>query len=124
VMVRAKLGSVDYRVRLRDGRELHVSPRRYLTAEQEREMSGQPDLILQLAHHIGRELAARGHGDAQVFVDARVSLNGRKPALLIEPEVNLLEVRDGLARAAWIRGEPGDEPIRLEPAQRVAQVVR
>ena len=51
VMVREKNGSVTYRVRWRDHpREVEVPPSKYLTGHQEREMSGQPDLILQLAH--------------------------------------------------------------------------
>ncbi len=124
VMLRSKYGSITYRVRLRDGRELFVNPRKYLSSEQEREMSGQPDLILQLAHHIHHELEARGHGDAQVFVDAWVSLNGRKPARLIDPHVDLVRVDDGLGLASWITPEPRDEPIRLEPASSLVAVVR
>jgi hypothetical protein len=124
VMLRSKFGSISYRVRLRDGRELFVNPRKYLSSEQEREMSGQPDLILQLAQHVHGELAARGHGDAQVFVDAWVSLNGRKPARLIDPRVDLARVSDGLGFASWITPEPRDEPVRLEPAHSLVAVVK
>ena len=60
VMARAKNGSVTFIVRdPRDGRQWHVSPAKYLTRIQEREMAVQPDLILQLAHHIAREFEAR-----------------------------------------------------------------
>jgi hypothetical protein len=122
VMLRSKYGSITYRVRLLDGREFEVNPRKYLSSEQEREMSGQPDLILQLAHHIHDELGARGYRDAQVFVDAWVSLNGRRPARLIDPHVDLARVSDGLALCPWITPEPRGEPPRLEPTSSVVAV--
>ena len=115
VMVREKNGSVSYRVRLPDGREQLISPRRYLTRDQEREMSGQPDLILQLAHHIARDFRARGQGEVEVYVDALVSLNGRPPARLIERTVNLAAIEDTLAKAPWILPAPATKPILLRP---------
>jgi hypothetical protein len=115
VMVREKNGSVTYRVRLPSGREKLVSPRRYLTSDQEREMCGQPDLIVQLARHIARDYGERGLGEVEVYVDALVSLNGRPPAPLIDPSVNLLEIEDGLARAGWILAAPTSKPIILRP---------
>jgi hypothetical protein len=107
VMVREKNGSITYVVKQKQtGRIWHVSPRRYLTPLQEREMSSQPDLILQLAHHIERDFAKLGHGPVEVRADALVSLNGRRIERLIDPEVNLLEVRDGIGRAHWILAAP------------------
>jgi hypothetical protein len=53
VMVRAKGGGTTFAVHsARTNHTWHVSPRDYLTQMQENEMSSQPDLILQLAHHI------------------------------------------------------------------------
>jgi len=116
VMVREKNGSVTFIVRdKRSGRSLHVSPSRYLTALQEREMSGQPDLILQLAHHIRADFAARLHGDVEVRVDALVSLNGRRMRALIDPNVDLSAIRDGLAPASWITAAPAEPPPRIRP---------
>jgi hypothetical protein len=115
VMVREKNGSVSYRVRLAGGREQLVSPRRYLTGDQEREMCGQPDLILQLARHIARDYQRRGFGEVEVYVDAVVSLNGRPPAPLIDPAVNLARVPDGIAQAPWILPAPKTKPISLRP---------
>jgi hypothetical protein len=113
VMVREKNGAVTYRVRaVATGREIFVSPRRYLTRHQEREMSGQPDLILQLAHHVARDLEARFGGPVEVRADTLVSLNGRAPRPLVDPTVDLTTVRDGLARAEWILGVPGEPPPR------------
>ena len=113
VLIREKNGAVTYVVTRADGRREFVEPRRYLTEAQAREMSGQPDLILQLAHHIADEFAARGHGPVQVRVEASVSLNGRRPKLLIDPAIDLAQVEDGIGVAAWILPEPNEPPIRL-----------
>jgi vitamin K-dependent gamma-carboxylase len=114
VMVRAKNGSVTYLVDTAErDRPIYVSPSRYLTSHQEREMSGQPDLILQLAHHIGREYQAEGFSDVEVRADNWVSLNGRPPQPMIDPDVDLMTVDDGVGRADWILPGPTDDPIRL-----------
>lgn len=114
VKVRAKRGSVTYRVTLPDAaRSVLVNPRRYLTPYQAQEMASQPDLILQLAHHIARDFERRGHSRVEVRVDAIASLNGRAAAPLVDPEVNLVSVRDGLGQADWILPAPDSPPLRM-----------
>ncbi len=116
VMVREKNGSITYVVRRKsDGRTWYVPPSRYLTAIQERELSGQPDLILQLAHHVQRDFERHGNGPVEVRVEALVSLNGRRSALLIDPRVDLTQVRDGFARASWILPAPIEPPPHIRP---------
>ena len=80
-------------------------------------MSGQPDLILQLAHHIHAELEREGHGDFEVRVDALVSLNGRAPEPLIDPDVDLTREQDGVAPADWILPAPEGPPVLLVPSR-------
>ena len=114
VMVREKNGAITYRVRWRGrDRPLHVPPTRYLTDHQAREFSGQPDMILQLAHHIGGDYRARGHEDVQVYVDAIVSLNGRSPHAMIDPNVDLMTLEDGVGAAPWIMPAPSEPPPHL-----------
>jgi vitamin K-dependent gamma-carboxylase len=113
VMVREKNGAVLYRVTLPDGREHHVTPTRYLTRHQEREMTGQPDLILALAHHIRDDYAERGVAPVEVRVDALSSLNGRAPSRLIDPSIDLCTVQDGLAPAPWVLPRPDVAPVKL-----------
>lgn len=108
VMVREKNASVTYHVRNpATGRQWQVSPHRYLTWRQANEMSGQPDLILQLAHHVAADFARRGHPGVEVRAEVWASLNGRPPALLLDPERNLAAIEDGLAPADWITRAPG-----------------
>jgi hypothetical protein len=92
-----------------------VSPARYLTDIQEREMSGQPDLILALAHHVRDDFERRGKGPVEVRVEALVSLNGRRLAPLIDPSVDLATVPDGLAPARFILPAPTEPPPELKP---------
>ena len=114
VMAREKNGSVTYLVEsARAGRTWYVDPRKYLTERQERELSGQPDLVLQLAHHIAGDFRARGHDDVRVRAEAIVSLNGRAGTPMIDPSVDLAGVEDGLGKAAWILPEPHGPPIHL-----------
>jgi hypothetical protein len=114
VMVREKNGSTTFLVRQKQtGRTWQVSPHNYLTRLQEREMSSQPDLILQLARHIHDDFVRRGLGPVAVYADAWSSLNGRPMARLIDPAVDLSQVDDGLAHAAWILPSPQQPPPHL-----------
>ncbi|MEO0575415.1 MAG: HTTM domain-containing protein [Pseudomonadota bacterium] len=123
VMLREKSGSLRYRVILDDERDVVlVSPYEYLTEQQYREMAGQPDLILQLAHHIQHDYQQRGFSMVEVYADSWVSLNGRAARRMIDPAVNLAAVQDGLAIARWIEPAPTElpplqKPLRLEAKQ-------
>jgi vitamin K-dependent gamma-carboxylase len=114
VMIREKHGSVTFIAELDGGKRLEIPPSAYLTWRQEREMAGQPDLILQLARRIGADLAAQGHRDVRVHAMTSVSLNGRAPAPLIDPSVDLLRVRD-LGARDWVLEEPHSEPPVIRP---------
>ena len=109
VMVREKSGSLAYRVTLPQGRVVVVGPHDLLTHRQANEMIGQPDLILQLAHHIRDDFAARGQV-VQVRADALVSLNARRATRFVDPDVDLARVRDTLGRPSWILPAPSLPP--------------
>jgi hypothetical protein len=116
VMVREKNGSVTFYVRQKStGREFEIAPRRYLTQAQEREMSGQPDLILQFAHFLREDFARRGFGPVSVRADALVSLNGRPMARMIDPDTDLTLVEDGLAKARFVLPAPSAAPPLIRP---------
>jgi len=116
VMLRAKGGSTTFVVRQREtGRIVHVNPRQYLTGMQETEMSSQPDLIVQLAHHIATDVTEMGFGPVEVFADSRVSLNGRRGVRFIDPKVDLTQVRDGLRLGRIVLPPPVQEPPHTRP---------
>lgn len=123
VMLRAKHGSVTFHVTQKaTGRTWQVSPHDYLLWRQAHEMAGQPDLILQLAHHIAEDFQGRGFGAVEVRAETAVSLNGRRPAPLVDPTVDLAQVEDRWAPAAWLTPRPETPPIQLRPA--VAEAAR
>ena len=97
------------------GREWQISPSQYLTRQQEREMAVQPDLILQLAHHIARDFARNGHPGVEVRADARASLNGRRAERLIDPAIDLSREADGIRGKRWITQAPSEAPPHLRP---------
>ena len=117
VMVREKNGAITYRVTLKDsGRTYEVNPLDYLTWRQFSDMSGQPDLIVQLGKHIAWDFERRGFGPVEVRVDAWVSLNGRRPALLLDPDADLTQIEIGWGTADWIRPMPDEPPPQLTKA--------
>lgn len=110
VMLREKMGSITYRVERPDGREVHVNPKRYLTWRQLAEMSGQPGMIRQLAHHVADDYTQRLGARPPVRVDALVSLNGRRPAPLIDPRVDLVRLGPD---QPWILPAPAQPPLQI-----------
>lgn len=116
VMVREKNGSVTFHVRdPRTDRSFTVAPRAYLTRLQEREMSGQPDLILQLAHRIRDDYSKQLGGLVEVRAEALVSLNGRRLSPMVDPSVNLGAIDDGLAPYLWVLPAPNTAPPHVRP---------
>jgi hypothetical protein len=109
VMVMEKDGSVVLHVReAATDRHWDVAPAQYLTRYQTRMMATQPDMILELAHIVADDFRARGVVDPIVTVDAFVSLNGRRRARLIDPDVDLARISDGLGAASWILPYPSE----------------
>jgi hypothetical protein len=65
-------------------------------------MAGQPDMIIQFAHHLAEEKRREGYPNVEVRALVLASLNGRRPQLLIDPAVDLAKVRRSMWPASWI----------------------
>lgn len=114
VMVREKNGSITYHVKHKaSGKVWQVNPLDYLTWRQFSDMSGQPDLIVQLGKHIAWDFQQRGFGEVEVRAEAWVSLNGRPPALLIDPKVDINRVDNSWRVQDWILPKPNTSPVTL-----------
>lgn len=117
VMVRKKNASVTYHLEDKNtGRRWYSRPHEFLDARQEREFGTQPDMVLQLAHHIA-DLERRRGREVRVRAEVWVSLNGRSPLLLIDPAIDLAELSDGIKYAEWILPEPTEQPPLLRPTR-------
>ena len=102
VMVVEKTGHVTFRVKPPGEATRSVFPSAYLTQLQELQMSYQPDMILELAHHIAHEY---GPG-TEVRAEALVSLNGRRSQALVDPAVDLAVQPSSLAHKGWLLPSP------------------
>lgn len=104
VMLVEKIGQATFHIEdPESGRKTEVINGRFLTQFQEKQMSIQPDFILQFAHFLKEEYKKR-HGIQHpiITVDCFVALNGRMSQRLIDPNVNLAEIKDGFLPKKWI----------------------
>ncbi|HYQ73380.1 MAG TPA: HTTM domain-containing protein [Gammaproteobacteria bacterium] len=90
----------------------------YLTQRQIRKMVTRPDMLLQFAHHL-RWIWARENNlpGVAVHVTTAVSLNGRAPVALVDPERDLAATPRNLQPADWIL--PLAEPLPATTLQRL-----
>lgn len=69
--------------------------------EQRRKMRTRPELIVQFAHFLDEEYRGAGIADVEVRAFAEISLKGRPPELLIDPNQDLTEVLTEVKRSLW-----------------------
>ena len=86
-----------------------IGSHRWLTPLQWKQMSTQPDMLLEYAHWVREDEAARGR-DVAVYFDVRVAWNGRPSAALIDSKVDLGRETDTLAPKRWILPAPSTPP--------------
>ena len=92
MMLRAKSGRAAYRVENKEtGNSYTVNLDEYLTVKQKRAVSTKPDVIWQFAQKLKEQFKNDGQ-DVSVFVNCKVSVNGKPFKQLINPEVDLASV--------------------------------
>jgi len=103
VMLMEKAGTAFFYVTdSKTGNRGEVDNSQFLTATQEKMMATQPDLILQYAHIIKREVESRGLEDPIINAEVYVTLNGARSKLFIDPKINLAVVDDSFEHKDWI----------------------
>lgn len=89
MMLRAKTGRATYRVENKEkGKSYIVNLDDYLSPKQKRLASAKPDAIWQFAQKLKQKFNANGQ-DVSVYVNCKVSVNGKPYKPLINPEVDL-----------------------------------
>ncbi len=102
-MLMEKAGYAQFKVKDRKtGKQFLVDNSDFLSQFQEKQMSFQPDFIVEYAHFLGAHFSEQGHQNVEVYVDSYVALNGRLSVPYIDPTINLLEVDDSFARKDFI----------------------
>lgn len=74
----------------------------YLTANQEKVMATQPDMILEFAHHIADDLKTKGWKNPEIRSDVYVTLNGSGTRPFIDSKTNLVSIQDSWKEKQWI----------------------
>jgi vitamin K-dependent gamma-carboxylase-like protein len=101
--LRTKVGEAVFTVTHPEtGQTWTIKPEDYLKSHQLMKMITKPDLILFFAHYLAEEKRREGYDEVEVRAQVMVSLNGRQPQLLIDPNVDLTKERVSLLPARWI----------------------
>jgi len=103
VMLMEKTGYAQFKiVDGQSGKRFYVDNSDFLTAFQEKQMSFQPDFILEYAHFLTEHFSKQGHQNVEVYVESYVSLNGRLSQPFIDPNVNLSVEKESFRHKTWI----------------------
>ena len=103
VMLMEKMGYTSFKIV--DGisnKYFYVDNKDFLTPFQEKQMSFQPDFIIEYAHFLGNHFTLQGHKNIEVYADSFVALNGRRSKRFIDPKVNLMNEKRSLKHYSWI----------------------
>ena len=102
VMLIEKTGYSQFKVVQEDGTRFYVQNDEFLTPFQEKQMSFQPDFILEYAHFLQDHFQAKTGQPVSVFVDSFVALNGRLSQQFIDPDQDLTKIKRGYDNKFWI----------------------
>jgi hypothetical protein len=103
VMLVEKSGHATFYVRdTCSGREGAVVNRDFLNSHQEKQMSFQPDMILQFAHFLAEHYRQQGYCGPEVRAEVHVTWNGRPSQLYIDPRLDLTKIQDGWRQKDWV----------------------
>jgi vitamin K-dependent gamma-carboxylase len=84
------------------GQTWTIKPKDYLKSHQLMKVITKPDLLLHFAQYLAEEKRREGYDNVEVRAHVMVSLNGRQPQLLIDPNVDLTKEQVSLLPARWI----------------------
>ena len=103
VMLTEKTALTNFKIVDRDNQNFfYVNNSDFLTSFQEKQMSFQPDFILEYAHYLGDYFSNSNGDSVQVFADSYVSLNGRKSQKFIDNNMDLYLEKRSLKNKTWI----------------------
>jgi hypothetical protein len=110
VMLMEKKGYTTFKVvNKENNNSFYIMNNNFLTDFQERQMSFQPDFIIEYAHFLGNYYKNIGLNNIEIYADSYVALNGRISKRFIDPKIDLLKQKRGFKNKDWII--PLDEKI-------------
>lgn len=103
VMLMEKAGYAQFIVTdPENGKQIYIKNSDFLTQFQEKQMSFQPDFIVQYAHFLKEFYQQKGIASPEVHVQSFVALNGRLSQPFIDPNIDLAKQHDTFAPKTWI----------------------
>ncbi|XRE41944.1 Vitamin K-dependent gamma-carboxylase [Tenacibaculum discolor] len=112
VMLMEKAGYANFKiVDGETGKFFYVNNADFLTSFQEKQMSFQPDFILEYAHYLGDHFKKDGHKNIEVYVESFVALNGRLSQPYINPNIDLYKQKESFKHKDWIL--PFNDKIKI-----------
>lgn len=104
VMLMEKAGWAQFKVvDTASGKKYLVDNYDHLTAFQEKQMATQPDFIIEYAHYLaGYYKENMKVENPAVYVESRVTLNGRPSQTFIDPNVDLTQVQDNFNERTFV----------------------
>lgn len=102
VMLMEKAGYANFKVvNKSNGESFYIQNDDFLTSFQEKQMSFQPDFILEYAHYLKDHYAMQGK-EIAVYVESYVALNGRRSQPYIDSTIDLTNQRESFKHKTWI----------------------
>lgn len=103
VMLMEKAGYASFKiVNGKTGEHFYVNNADFITPFQEKQMSTQPDFILEYAHFLKKHFEKQGHEYLEVYVESYVAINGRRSTAFVDPMVNLANKKESWKHKNWI----------------------
>jgi len=103
VMLMEKTGYANFKVVNPDsGQRFYVDNTQFLTRFQEKQMSFQPDFILEYAHFLEDHYEQQGIDNPEIYVDSYVALNGRGSQPYVNPDIDLTTITESQNRQTWL----------------------
>ena len=106
MMLRAKGGYASFKIKnLNTGKTESVDLEKYLTTKQRRNLL-KPDGVWQFTQKLKKEYTEK-EIPIEIYARVKVSLNGRKPAFLVDPKLDLTNINfDYFGHNEWIEPKP------------------
>ena len=102
VMLIEKIGYTNFKIRSpNNGTSFMVDSSQHLTPFQLKQMSFQPDFILEFAHYLGEKYSTENN-KVEVYAESFVALNGRPSKRFINPDINLINEQESFKDKTWI----------------------
>ncbi|TVR89248.1 MAG: HTTM domain-containing protein [Saprospirales bacterium] len=107
MMLRTKSGIAHFTIETDQNKQHRINLRERLGEHQINGVSTRPDMMFTFARYLEEEFLAKGYSEVSVYVNTRVSVNGRPLKQFTDPEMDLLDVRwNYFGNQEWVLPRP------------------